>query len=70
MQTRKQGNAQGIDVSHHNGNIDWAKVVKDGIDFAFIKATQNSIAPMFLEQVKGAKSVGLLIGAYHSLIPR
>ncbi|GGF87019.1 glycoside hydrolase family 25 protein [Paenibacillus aceti] len=67
MQQRKSSNAQGIDVSHHNGNINWAKVAKDRIDFVFIKATQNSIAPMFLEQVKGAKSVGLLIGAYHYL---
>lgn len=67
MQQRKQGNAQGIDVSHWNGKIDWSKVAASGISFAFIKATQNSVDKMFLENVKGAKAAGLLIGAYHYL---
>ncbi|WP_227011760.1 glycoside hydrolase family 25 protein [Paenibacillus lutimineralis] len=65
MQARKQGNAQGIDVSHWNGVIDWSKVAASGISFAFIKATQNSVDKRFLENVKGAKTAGLLIGAYH-----
>ncbi|WP_338067102.1 phage holin family protein [Paenibacillus silvae] len=30
MQARKQGNAQGIDVSHHNGSIDFKRVAADG----------------------------------------
>ncbi|GAA0390635.1 glycoside hydrolase family 25 protein [Paenibacillus motobuensis] len=67
MQTRTKGNAQGIDVSHWNGKIDWAKVAANGISFAFIKATQNSVDKMFLENAKGAKAAGLLIGAYHYL---
>lgn len=29
--------ARGIDVSHHNGNIDWAKVKKDDISYAIIR---------------------------------
>ncbi|PZT54118.1 glycoside hydrolase family 25 protein [Paenibacillus silvae] len=67
MQTRKQGNAQGIDVSHHNGNIDFKKVVADGISFVFIKATQGKSfrSTKFLQFVKDAKAAGLLIGAYH-----
>ena len=28
----------GIDVSHHQGTIDWSKVKQDGIDFAIIRA--------------------------------
>ncbi|AZS15378.1 glycoside hydrolase family 25 protein [Paenibacillus lutimineralis] len=67
MQARKSGNAQGIDVSHWNGTIDWPKVAASGISFAFIKATQNSVDKKFLENVKGAKAAGLLIGAYHYL---
>ncbi|WMT39739.1 glycoside hydrolase family 25 protein [Paenibacillus sp. D2_2] len=67
MQSRKQGNAQGIDVSHWNEKIDWAKVAASGISFAFIKATQNKVDERFLENVKGAKAAGLLIGAYHYL---
>jgi lysozyme len=67
MQTRKQGNAQGIDVSHHNGNIDFKKVAADGISFVFIKATQGKSfrSTKFLQFVKDAKAAGLLIGAYH-----
>ncbi|MCJ8012563.1 glycoside hydrolase family 25 protein [Paenibacillus sp. KQZ6P-2] len=65
MQSRRQGNAQGIDVSHHQGVIDWPKVASAGISFVLIKATQNSMDPMFLSNVKGAKAAGLLVGAYH-----
>ena len=32
---------RGIDVSHHDGKIDWAKVKASGIAFAYIKATQG-----------------------------
>lgn len=67
MQNRVKGNAQGIDVSHHQGVIDWPAVATAGISFAFIKATQNSMDPKFLANVKGAKAAGLLIGAYHYL---
>lgn len=28
----------GIDVSHHQGTIDWAKVKNDGVDFAILRA--------------------------------
>lgn len=65
MQNRVKGNAQGIDVSHHQGMIDWPAVATAGISFVFIKATQNSMDPKFLANVKGAKAAGLLIGAYH-----
>ncbi|AZS14250.1 glycoside hydrolase family 25 protein [Paenibacillus lutimineralis] len=67
MQARKQGNAQGIDVSHWQGKIDWTKVAASGISFAFIKATQNSVDAKFIENARGAKAAGLMIGAYHYL---
>ena len=31
----------GIDVSHHQGDIDWAQVADDDIRFAYIKATEG-----------------------------
>jgi len=65
MQNRSKGNAQGIDVSHWQGVIDWKKVIASGISFVFIKATQNSMDKKFLDNVKGAKAAGLLVGAYH-----
>ena len=39
--TAKKGNEvkmKGIDVSVHNGIIDWQKVKESGIDFAIIRA--------------------------------
>ncbi|MGM1023405.1 MAG: GH25 family lysozyme [Bacillota bacterium] len=67
MQQRNVRNAQGIDVSHHQGNIDFKKVAADGISFVFIKATQGKSfrSSKFLQFVKAAKAAGLLIGAYH-----
>ncbi|TQS00040.1 GH25 family lysozyme [Paenibacillus ottowii] len=67
MQARKKGNAQGIDVSHHQGDINFKKVAADGISFVFIKATQGKSfrSKTFLKFVKDAKAAGLMIGAYH-----
>lgn len=59
----------GLDISHHQGNIDWAKVVNSSFkpEFVFIKTTQgvNYTDPMFIKNANGAKSAGLKIGYYH-----
>ena len=60
--------SKGIDVSKHNGHIDFAKVKAAGIDFVIIRAgygksiTQKD--KLFEEHYAGAKSVGLDVGAY------
>lgn len=66
----------GIDVSHHNGDIDWAKVKhsiddKVKIDFCFIKATEGTDLKDsdFEKNWIGAKNVGLTRGAYHFFNP-
>ena len=33
----------GIDVSEHNGEIDWKKVAEEGIGFAIIRAGYGSL---------------------------
>lgn len=57
----------GIDVSRHQGKIDWDAVRAAGIDFAFIKATEGGdhLDPMFARNWEGAKRVGIARGAYH-----
>lgn len=67
MQPRRDGNAQGIDVSHYQGDIDWAKVKADDISFAFIKASQGQSFrdSMFVTNAAGARKAGVLVGAYH-----
>jgi lysozyme len=58
---------KGIDVSHWQGDIDWKKVADDGVEFAFIKATEGTsfIDDKFLANVNGANAVGIKTGAYH-----
>ena len=57
----------GIDVSHHNGLIDYAKVREAGHRFVFIKATQDNdfIDSMFPTNLARARAAGLAAGAYH-----
>lgn len=61
----------GIDVSHHNGKLDWAKIAASGVKFVFIKATEGATFkdPRFLENVRGASAAGLRVGAYHYFRP-
>ncbi|MCP3881703.1 MAG: lysozyme [Sulfitobacter sp.] len=61
------GELYGIDVSHHQGRIDWESVAGDEIAFAYIKATEGGdwIDPRFDENWHGARAAGLEVGAYH-----
>lgn len=58
---------RGIDISAHNGIIDFNRVAADSIRFALIKATEGASFkdPRFLENYHGAKNAGLKTGAYH-----
>jgi GH25 family lysozyme M1 (1,4-beta-N-acetylmuramidase) len=58
-----------IDVSHHNGAVDWAAVAAAGIVLAFVKATQGSqfVDPAFERNRAGAAKVGVLVVPYHFL---
>jgi lysozyme len=57
---------KGIDVSMHQGVIDWAKVKTAGIDFAYIKATEGRtyVDPFFYANWEAAKAAGIARGAY------
>lgn len=61
---------QGIDISTSQGNIDWKAVARSGIKFCYVKATEGSLSSIprevyFDNNVKAAKKVGILCGAYH-----
>jgi lysozyme len=57
----------GIDVSAHQGVIDWRRVAGDGITFAYIKATEGGdfTDDRLEENWLGAREAGLDQGAYH-----
>jgi lysozyme len=61
----------GIDVSHHQGPIDWIAVRNSGISFAFVKASEglSCTDPMFRTNWANAHNAGILRGAYHFFRP-
>jgi lysozyme len=56
-----------IDVSHHNGAIDWPAAAGAGIALAFLKATQGTrfVDPTFERNRSGAAKAGVLVVPYH-----
>lgn len=61
----------GIDVSYHQGEIDWKKVKADGIQFAFIRVANRFTVSGELgtdkrayENMQGAKEAGIPFGVY------
>jgi lysozyme len=63
----RAGERYGIDVSHHQGSIDWDRVAADDIAFAYVKATEGGdhVDARFAENWAGAHAAGLERGAYH-----
>ncbi|MEZ5996063.1 MAG: GH25 family lysozyme [Hyphomonadaceae bacterium] len=59
--------AQGVDVSWHQGAIDWRALAADNISFAYIKATEGAdhVDPRFTANWQAAGAAGLYRGAYH-----
>lgn len=58
---------QGVDVSEYQGEIDWPALARQGISFAFVKATEGSgyTDPFFAQNLSGAQAAALYAGAYH-----
>ena len=67
--------AQGIDVSHNQGTINWKKVAEAGYFFAFVKATEGGTPPPifidsnFSRNMVNGRAAGLSMGAYHFARP-
>lgn len=58
---------RGIDVSAHNGEIDFPIVRDDGFEFVLIKATEGASFKdrRFINNLRRAREAGLKVGAYH-----
>src|SRR3954469_22613633 len=58
---------RGIDVSHHQGTINWDAVAGDGVEFAWMKATEGATFrdASFARNWHQAGAAGLARGAYH-----
>jgi lysozyme len=57
----------GVDVSGHQGDIDWTLLTAGGVAFAYIKATEGGDFrdKQFQKNWDGARATGMLRGAYH-----
>lgn len=58
---------RGIDISAHNGMMNFEAIASDGIEFVFIKATEGRDFrdTNFRLNYEKAREAGLMIGAYH-----
>lgn len=64
---------KGIDVSHYNKTVDFAKAKSAGhIAFVYVKATEgaNTVDPMFKTHMTNAMKAGLPVGCYHFARPK
>lgn len=59
----------GIDVSSHQGYLDWSRVKGEGYSFAFTKASEGTYYrnPTYAHNMKGMAANGIVAGVYHYL---
>lgn len=67
---------RGIDISHHQGEINWSKlrhaeIGSEPISFVFVKATEGKglLDEHFKENFYQARENGMIRGAYHYFLP-
>jgi len=60
---------KGVDLSSYQGKIDWNVMSAQGIDFAFIKATEGNdyVDGQFKKNWEESQKTSLKVGAYHFL---
>jgi len=58
---------RGVDVSHHQGRIDWVALRGAGMRFAYIKSSEGAdhVDTEFARNWAGARAAGVTRGAYH-----
>ncbi|WP_297722690.1 GH25 family lysozyme [Intestinimonas sp.] len=57
----------GVDASVYQGEVDWPALADQGVDFAFLKATEGSSLQdvRFAQNWANAQAAGVRVGAYH-----
>jgi GH25 family lysozyme M1 (1,4-beta-N-acetylmuramidase) len=61
----------GLDVSHHQGSIDWPRVARAGKQFAYIRASAGTLTEdaRYDANIAAARRAGLAVGSYHYANP-
>ncbi|MFC5214942.1 lysozyme [Streptomyces coerulescens] len=62
---------KGHDVSSHQKNVNWQNSKAKGARFVYVKATESHTYrnPYYSQQYNGARTAGLVRGAYHFALP-
>ncbi|MET7638422.1 lysozyme [Streptomyces sp. NPDC005438] len=62
---------EGVDVSGHQGNVNWQSLWNSGVKFAYVKATEGTGYQnnYFTQQYNGSYNIGMIRGAYHFALP-
>ncbi|NUK03795.1 lysozyme [Streptomyces lunaelactis] len=62
---------EGVDVSSHQGNVNWSSLWSSGVKWAYVKATEGTYYknPYFAQQYNGSYNIGMIRGAYHFATP-
>ncbi len=65
------GKVPGMDVSSHQGDVNWKSSWDKGARFAYAKATEgvHYRNPKFNQQYGGSFDIGMIRGAYHFALP-
>lgn len=63
---------KGLDVSHHQGRIDWPTVARGGYEWASVKATEayGFVDKQYKRNVRLARKQGIEVVPYHFAHPR
>ncbi|MEU6734391.1 lysozyme [Streptomyces physcomitrii] len=62
---------EGVDVSGHQGSVDWGALWNSGVKWAYVKATESTTYQneSFTQQYNGSYDIGMIRGAYHFATP-
>ncbi|MFJ7997894.1 lysozyme [Streptomyces sp. NPDC096310] len=66
-QDGRAAQTEGVDVSSHQGNVDWPALWNSGVKWAYVKATEGNYYKntSFTQQYNGSYNVGMIRGTYH-----
>jgi len=57
----------GVDLSSHNGVVDFKEMAKAGVKYAWIKVSEGTthVNPGYQKKFDDARDAGIIVGAYH-----
>ena len=73
IRPHREPSIYGIDVSHHQGSINWDMVATDvNVSYVYIKGTESSshVDDEYQRNIREARRLGIPVGTYHFFNPK